>query len=86
MHWLEICVSPQSSLCLFLVFWFTVNYSLYELHAFIIELISNFEFELTPEAEHIRRHPCLVVAPMIEGRENEGAQLPLRIRVAVKGE
>ncbi|KAF4562583.1 hypothetical protein EYR36_003977 [Pleurotus pulmonarius] len=59
---------------------------LYELHAFIIELISNFEFELTPEAEHIRRHPCLVVAPTIEGREDEGAQLPLRVRIAVKGE
>ncbi|KAF7422931.1 hypothetical protein PC9H_011095 [Pleurotus ostreatus] len=62
------------------------RFALYELHAFIIELISNFEFELTPEAEHIRRHPCLVVAPTIEGREKEGAQLPLRVRIAVKGE
>ncbi|KAL4255526.1 Cytochrome P450 superfamily protein [Pleurotus pulmonarius] len=62
------------------------RFALYELHAFIIELISNFEFELTPEAEHIRRHPCLVVAPTIEGREDEGAQLPLRVRIAVKGE
>ncbi|KAF4562584.1 hypothetical protein EYR36_003978 [Pleurotus pulmonarius] len=64
----------------------TVVGVLYELHAFIIELISNFEFELTPEAEHIRRHPCLVVAPIIDGRESEGAQLPLRVRVAVKEE
>ncbi|KAF9493548.1 cytochrome P450 [Pleurotus eryngii] len=62
------------------------RFALCELHAFIIELISNFEFELTPEAEHIRRHPCLVVAPTIEGREKEGAQLPLRVRIAIKGE
>ncbi|KAF4591209.1 hypothetical protein EYR40_009812 [Pleurotus pulmonarius] len=62
------------------------RFALYELHAFIIELISNFEFELTPDAEHIRRHPCLVVAPTIAGREKEGAQLPLRVRIAAKGE
>ncbi|KAL4263009.1 Cytochrome P450 superfamily protein [Pleurotus pulmonarius] len=60
------------------------RFALYELHAFLIELIGNFEFELTPEAEHIRRHPCLVVAPTIEGREKEGAQLPLRVRIAVR--
>ncbi|KAG9227224.1 hypothetical protein CCMSSC00406_0004237 [Pleurotus cornucopiae] len=60
------------------------RFALYELHAFLIELISNFEFELTPEAEHVRRHPCLVVAPTIEGRENEGVQLPLKVRIAIR--
>ncbi|KAG9221307.1 hypothetical protein CCMSSC00406_0009418 [Pleurotus cornucopiae] len=60
------------------------RFAVFELHAFLIEFISNFEFELTLEAKNVKRYPCLVVVPAIEGEEKKGAQLPLRVRAAAR--
>ncbi len=55
--------------------------SVMELHAFMIELLSNFEFSFT-ETHDIRREACGVMTPTIEGQVEKGSQLPLKIRLA----
>ncbi|KAJ7099339.1 cytochrome P450 [Mycena belliarum] len=58
------------------------RFAVLELQAFLIELISNFEFSLTPEAMRIRREACIVMVPTVEGEREKGTQLPLRVNVA----
>ncbi|KAK7056385.1 hypothetical protein VNI00_002939 [Paramarasmius palmivorus] len=54
-----------------------------ELQAFLVELISNFEFLPTDKTSRIRRIPCgPVMQPFVEGEFEKGAQLPLRIKIA----
>ncbi|KDQ51422.1 hypothetical protein JAAARDRAFT_41090 [Jaapia argillacea MUCL 33604] len=55
-----------------------------EIQTFLIDFVSNFEFSLTDEAKRIRREACLVMVPMIEGEEEKGVQLPLRISLAAR--
>ncbi|SJL11330.1 uncharacterized protein ARMOST_14733 [Armillaria ostoyae] len=57
------------------------RFAVMELHAFMIELLSNFEFSFT-ETHDIRREACLVMTPTIEGQVEKGSQLPLKIRLA----
>ncbi|KAK0214327.1 hypothetical protein IW262DRAFT_1278893 [Armillaria fumosa] len=42
-----------------------------ELHAFMIDLLSNFEFSL--DTHDIRQEACGVVAPTIEGQVEKGS-------------
>ncbi|KAL0575664.1 hypothetical protein V5O48_006321 [Marasmius crinis-equi] len=59
------------------------RFALYELQAFIVELISNFEFSLTPECRKIRREICGRTAlPVLEGELAKGPQCPLRVKHA----
>ncbi|KAJ6534037.1 cytochrome P450 [Mycena vulgaris] len=58
------------------------RFAVLELQAFLIELVSNFEFSLTPEAMRIRREACIVMVPTVEGQRDKGTQLPLRVTVA----
>lgn len=62
-----------------------LNYipSVLEVQTFLIELVSNFEFTMTKESEKVRRLPCAVMVPVIEGEETKGGQLPLKVSVAV---
>lgn len=53
-----------------------------ELQALLVELVNNFEFSMTPDAEKVRREACTVMAPTIEGQVEKGTQLPLRIKIA----
>lgn len=55
---------------------------LYEMQAFLVELISNFEFAITEDIKRLRREPCLVMVPVLEGELEKGAQLPLRVSIA----
>ncbi|KAK0238250.1 cytochrome P450 [Armillaria nabsnona] len=57
------------------------RFAVMELHAFTIELLSNFEFSFT-ETHGIRREACGVMTPTIEGQVEKGSQLPLKIRLA----
>lgn len=59
--------------------------SVIELQAFIVELLSNFEFTATPKIDKIRREAALVMVPTIEGELEKGSQLPLRVTFAPKG-
>ncbi|KAG7093722.1 hypothetical protein E1B28_007374 [Marasmius oreades] len=56
------------------------RFAVLELQAFLVELISNFEFTLTPECENIRKEYSRVVVPTLEGELSKGAQCPLRVR------
>ncbi|KDR75603.1 hypothetical protein GALMADRAFT_226232 [Galerina marginata CBS 339.88] len=58
------------------------RFAVLELQAFIVELISNFEFSLTPEARMVRREACLIMAPTIEGQLKKTSQLPLIVKIA----
>ncbi|KAG7442656.1 cytochrome P450 [Guyanagaster necrorhizus] len=58
------------------------RFAVLELHAFIVEVINNFEFSLTKESERIRREACGMMAPTVEGEVQKGSQLPLRVTIA----
>ncbi|KAE9402806.1 cytochrome P450 [Gymnopus androsaceus JB14] len=62
------------------------RFALIELQAFAVELLSNFEFSATSKTEKIRREAALAMVPTIEGEVENGAQLPLRVAFAPKGE
>lgn len=51
------------------------------MQAFVVELISNFEFAPTEDCKRIRREACTIMAPTIEGEIGKGAQVPLRVTV-----
>ncbi|KAJ3892339.1 cytochrome P450 [Lentinula edodes] len=61
------------------------RFAVIELQAFIVELLSNFEFAATPKINKIRREAALVMVPTIEGELEKGSQLPLRVTFAPKG-
>ncbi|KAJ8083028.1 hypothetical protein PM082_008891 [Marasmius tenuissimus] len=56
------------------------RFALLEMQTFLVELISNFEFSLTPECDKIRREACRVMVPTIEGEVEKGGQCPLKVR------
>ncbi|KAJ3711587.1 cytochrome P450 [Lentinula raphanica] len=61
------------------------RFAVIEVQAFIVELLSNFEFSATPQIDKIRREAALVMVPTIEGEVEKGSQLPLRVTFAPKG-
>ncbi|KAF5368790.1 hypothetical protein D9757_012275 [Collybiopsis confluens] len=62
------------------------RFAVIELQAFIVELLSNFEFSKTPQIDRIRREVAIAVVPTVEGEAEKGNQLPLRVTFARKGE
>ncbi|KIK60889.1 hypothetical protein GYMLUDRAFT_597826 [Collybiopsis luxurians FD-317 M1] len=62
------------------------RFAVIELQAFIVELLSNFEFSTTPKIEKLRREAALVMIPTVEGERENGSQLPLKVTFAPKGE
>ncbi|KAF9450103.1 cytochrome P450 [Macrolepiota fuliginosa MF-IS2] len=62
------------------------RFAVIELQAFLVELISNFEFSLTPEAHKLRREACFVMIPTIEGQLEKGCQLPLKVTLASRSD
>jgi len=55
------------------------RFAVLEIQTLLIELVSNFEFTMTEESKRVRRMPCAVMVPVIEGQEDRGVQLPLNI-------
>ena len=82
---LEICVSELLRCYENLLMNFFKKFSVIELQAFVVELLSNFEFSAAPKTEKIRREAALVMVPTIEGEVKNGSQLPLRVKFAPKG-
>ncbi|TCD61631.1 hypothetical protein EIP91_008155 [Steccherinum ochraceum] len=62
------------------------RFAVYEIQAFMIELVSNFEFNLTEDCKLIRREPVFIMAPTVEGQVGKGAQMPLKVTLAQRGE
>ncbi|KAL0573547.1 hypothetical protein V5O48_008414 [Marasmius crinis-equi] len=58
------------------------RFAVVELQTFLVELVGNFEFSLTPECDKIRREACAVMLPTIEGELEKGVQCPLRVQCA----
>ncbi|KAK0484070.1 cytochrome P450 [Armillaria novae-zelandiae] len=58
------------------------RFAVLELHAFITEVVNNFEISLTKESEQIRREACGAMVPTVEGEIEKGPQLPLRVAFA----
>ena len=54
----------------------------YELQAFLVELVSNFHFELTDDAQRVRKTAAIVMVPTIEGE----VTMPLRVSLAPRDE
>ena len=52
--------------------------SVYEMQAFLVELLSNFEFALTEDLKRLRREQCGIMAPILEGGARSAA-LPVRV-------
>lgn len=52
----------------------------------MIELVANFEFGLTEKCEKIRREPCNIMSPTLEGEIAKGAQMPLKITLVQREE
>ncbi|KAJ3722183.1 cytochrome P450 [Lentinula guzmanii] len=61
------------------------RFAIIEVQAFIVELLSNFEFSATPQIDKVRREAAIVMVPTIEGEIEKGSQLPLRVTFAPKG-
>ncbi|KDQ56231.1 hypothetical protein JAAARDRAFT_158180 [Jaapia argillacea MUCL 33604] len=57
------------------------RFAVMEVQAFLIELISNFEFSLTENSKQLRRESCGVMVSTVEGEVEKGGQVPLRIPV-----
>ncbi|KAE9403334.1 cytochrome P450 [Gymnopus androsaceus JB14] len=62
------------------------RFAVIELQAFAVELLSNFEFSAASNTEKIRREAAVAMVPTIEGEVENGAQLPLKVTFASKGE
>lgn len=58
--------------------------ALLELQAYIVTLISTFEFSLTVESTRIRRESAVVMVPTVEGQREKGAWLPLRVTPCIE--
>lgn len=59
---------------------------IYELQAFLTELVSNFQFELTEDVHRICKTTAITMVPTLEGEVEKGAQMPLRVSLAPREE
>jgi hypothetical protein len=59
-----------------------VKYRVLEMQAVLVELIENFEYRF-PEGVEIIRLNAGLMAPMVEGKMEEGLQMPLEVSVVV---
>ncbi|KAI0706655.1 PAH-inducible cytochrome P450 monooxygenase PC-PAH 4 [Earliella scabrosa] len=58
------------------------RFAMYQLQAVTAALLENFEFALPLDKPHIRRGPAGVILPLIDGKEELGAAMPLRVSLA----
>ena len=58
-----------------------MRYRITEFQVFLIELVDSFSFSVS-EDKKIRRASAGIMAPMVEGELDKGAQLPLVVALA----
>ncbi|RPD57242.1 cytochrome P450 [Lentinus tigrinus ALCF2SS1-7] len=58
------------------------RFALYQLQAVSAELLETFEFSPTDDTTRIKRAPAVVMLPIIEGKEELGSAMPLRVSLA----
>ena len=59
---------------------------IYEVQAFLTELVSNFQFELSDDAERVRKTSAIVMVPTLDNEIAKGVQMPLRVSLAPREE
>jgi len=57
------------------------RFAVTEIQVFLFELVSRLKFEPADKTGRIRRENCLIMLPMVEGEEEKGNKLPLKISV-----
>ncbi|KAH9851138.1 cytochrome P450 [Lenzites betulinus] len=62
------------------------RFAVYEVQAFLTELVSNFQFELTPDVARVCKTQAIVMVPTLAGELEKGVQLPLRVSLAPRDE
>ncbi|PIL33716.1 cytochrome P450 [Ganoderma sinense ZZ0214-1] len=62
------------------------RFAIYEVQAFLTELVSNFQFELSDDAERVRKTSAIVMVPTLDNEIAKGAQMPLRVSLAPREE
>lgn len=58
------------------------RFALYEVQTLTVEIINNFELLPTQELDRLRREACLVMLPTLEGEQEKGENLPLKVKLA----
>ena len=58
------------------------GHRLYQLQAVAAELLEQLEFSLPEGQPRIVRVPAAIMTPAVEGRDDLGAAIPLRVSVA----
>jgi len=58
------------------------RFALYEVQTLTVEIINNFELLPTQELDRLRREACLVMLPTLEGEQENGENLPLKVKLA----
>lgn len=76
MHRVAFCVSILNLYIMHCSFLF---YSVIEMQALIVELIENFQFSLPAGGVDIQRSSAGFMIPLIRGKIEEGAQVPLTV-------
>lgn len=56
-----------------------LNSRVVEMQAFLVGMLSNFEFSIPEDAKRIVRHRTFAMLPMVEGEYERGPQLPMNI-------
>ena len=54
----------------------------YQLQALSAELLETFEFSLPEDKPRILRVPAAIMMPVVEGKLEQGAAMPLRVSLA----
>ncbi|KAI5899075.1 cytochrome P450 [Schizophyllum commune H4-8] len=62
------------------------RFAIYELSAFLVELLDQFQFEVDANVKIWSGAADSVMTPMVEGELDKGTQLPLRVRLASMAE
>ncbi|KAI0730494.1 cytochrome P450 [Earliella scabrosa] len=58
------------------------RFAMYQLQAVSAELLETFEFSPPKDKQHINRAPGGVMIPIVEGKEEMGSAMPLRVSLA----
>ncbi|RDB24999.1 hypothetical protein Hypma_008013 [Hypsizygus marmoreus] len=58
------------------------RFALYEVQTLTAEIINNFELFPSADISRLRREACLVMLPTLEGEQEKGENLPLRVKIA----
>ncbi|GLB37309.1 putative cytochrome p450 [Lyophyllum shimeji] len=60
------------------------RFAIHEMQTLTVEIINNFELLPTSDLARLRREACLVMLPTLEGEQEKGENLPLKVRLAAR--